>query len=486
MKKFLFVMIACFGVIGGAVGGSTDDIRNACYPVALDDCGGRGAIQSLVAMHVAGAGALAGGAVGGFIGLAGGGYGGYLAGKNLGGKLAKAYSANEYIYFDDGTCLECDKHQWGENYECPNGTIVTNGTNFFKCHVEASGDLWREFKILPCDNSPIKDISVKNSIYEIKAAVGKPVKTGVSVYSGDACLYITCGDGVYNKTQNKCIPKDAMCKNGSSASITDASKCGTNETFTCTQKSTQGKCVCGACEKKQEQKKSCRESRAGNAEGMACCDLPKETAKWEGGKCICSGGLKFEIKEGKGMCVQEVKPGEKFECNAVILSALNTWLKDCVENTQIVTLITDIQALCKSEDRTVEKFNTLYQTLLALNPGDCKKEEVTQTNITIDVDVQNENRLARENIIAAHGQLEKIASGFGEASKWKTAEGNFNTARLMTDLSAGVVLGTVGGVVTSVLVKKKQVEEGFEDLKCTIGGQVVGNWGDEFRVGMQQ
>jgi hypothetical protein len=69
---------------------------------------------------------------------------------------------------------------------------------------------------------------------------------------------------------------------------------------------------------------------------------------------------------------------------------------------------------------------------------------------------------------------------------WKDAEGKFNTARLASDLTAGIVLGTVGGVVSGVVIKKKQVEKGFEALHCTVGGQKVSNWGDEFVVGLQR
>ena len=61
----------------------------------------------------------------------------------------------------------------------------------------------------------------------------------------------------------------------------------------------------------------------------------------------------------------------------------------------------------------------------------------------------------------------------------------FNTARLASDSIAAVVLGTAGGLITSSVMKKNQVEDGFEDLKCVIGGQPVAGWGDEFRVGIQ-
>ncbi len=71
-------------------------------------------------------------------------------------------------------------------------------------------------------------------------------------------------------------------------------------------------------------------------------------------------------------------------------------------------------------------------------------------------------------------------------SAWKTAEGKFNTARLASDLTAGVVLGTVGGVVSGVVIKKKQVEKGFDALHCTVGGQPIADWGDTFNVGLRR
>lgn len=73
---------------------------------------------------------------------------------------------------------------------------------------------------------------------------------------------------------------------------------------------------------------------------------------------------------------------------------------------------------------------------------------------------------------------------FVGASVWKNSEGNFNTARLASDSIAGVVLGTAGGVITSKIVKKNQIKSGFESLKCTIAGQDVATYGDDFTVGV--
>lgn len=110
-------------------------------------------------------------------------------------------------------------------------------------------------------------------------------------------------------------------------------------------------------------------------------------------------------------------------------------------------------------------------------------------NITININFDvNVNVTADADVVLTQKteEINNIIADLDAANKWRTEEGNFNTARLMTDLGAGVVLGTVGGVVTSVLMKKKQVEDGFENLKCTVGGQVVGSWGDTFKVGFKQ
>ena len=73
-----------------------------------------------------------------------------------------------------------------------------------------------------------------------------------------------------------------------------------------------------------------------------------------------------------------------------------------------------------------------------------------------------------------------------DRSVWKNADGSFNATRLASDLTAGVVLGTVGGVVSGVLIKKSQVEKGFDALNCTVGGQKIADWGDEFSVGLRR
>jgi len=69
-----------------------------------------------------------------------------------------------------------------------------------------------------------------------------------------------------------------------------------------------------------------------------------------------------------------------------------------------------------------------------------------------------------------------------KASAWKNAEGKFNTARLASDSIAGVTLGAVGGIVSAVVTKKHQIKKGFEDLNCTLSGEKIADWGDEFQI----
>ena len=83
------------------------------------------------------------------------------------------------------------------------------------------------------------------------------------------------------------------------------------------------------------------------------------------------------------------------------------------------------------------------------------------------------------------GQPSALSGWRDSLSVWKTAEGNFNGARLASDSIAGVVLGTAGGLITSNVVKKSQVKTGFENIQCTIGGQKVADWHDEFTVGIK-
>ncbi len=112
--------------------------------------------------------------------------------------------------------------------------------------------------------------------------------------------------------------------------------------------------------------------------------------------------------------------------------------------------------------------------------GDGTVRVDAEIDVALSIQAQKIQKQLRANKAALNDVLAKF-----DSSVWRDADGNFNTARLASDTIAGVVLGTAGGLVTSKVIKKNQIENGLDDVQCSIGGQVVGAFGDEFRVGIQ-
>lgn len=290
-----------------------------------------------------------------------------------------------------------------------------------------------------------------------------------------------------NIFENRCYPvggeeNPKECLNGGSKNIKSSGDCRTG-TFVCTDKDATGNCICGKCVENGGGRVNTCKSQRTTDEGKACCDLAESVATWDGNNCNCvAEGMEFKIKDGKGVCqVKPGLPGEPFNCNADVLAQLDVWAQECEKNAQILNIIQKIKELCRSDNRTREDFNLLYATLLALNPGDCVAVVPPQPprDTTVDLLIRS-----RRKISDAHTALRGMMQTF-KVSVWKDKEGDFNTARLASDSIAAVVLGTTGALITSSVVKKNQVENGFEDIKCTIGGQTVADYGDQFRVGIQ-
>ena len=86
--------------------------------------------------------------------------------------------------------------------------------------------------------------------------------------------------------------------------------------------------------------------------------------------------------------------------------------------------------------------------------------------------------------VLSYYKIKSLLKGF-KTSVWKDKDGKFNKHRLLSDSIAGVVLGTAGGLITSTIMKKVQVKNGYEDISCNINGQPVASYGDEFSVGIR-
>ena len=140
----------------------------------------------------------------------------------------------------------------------------------------------------------------------------------------------------------------------------------------------------------------------------------------------------------------------------------------------------------------IEGVETLTEEMFKNDTGKLQqiKDELCNGKTTSDETIPSNTTVVNtttSDFLAAEKTLDKfIEIAESERSVWKTSEGKFNTTRLASDITAGVVLGTVGGVVTGVIIKKNQVKKGFEALHCTVGGQKVAEWGDEFSVGLRK
>jgi len=442
MKKIAI----CSLLVGCCLANSANagTVTEACY--ATSHCGARGSIiWSLGGGFIgAGIGNVAGGTLFGAFGAGAGTVAGAYAGIKLGGKIGANYSANEYIYFEDGTCLECDDHQIGEDYECPNGSVVTNGNKAYRCKTTFTGDYWEEYSIPVCVDSPVKPSNAseyskyKTILKDNITNNGKSVKSGVAVYSGAVCIYVT-GE----KEDPKPDPKPNYC----------------------------------------DQFKS-------YPERYACCKMGKKTT-WSGdvtkGICTCVDKNKeWSFANGKGIC--KAKDGGrdddtpddtpittkkcKYTFNADMQCANGAKI---TRNTEYY-LDVDEKKSCEAFRK---EFGSDQAFMLMMYSKFCSE----QGPVYIPTQPQGNEQAFKDASASLQGFFQ---SAKNDANVWKDADGKFNTARLASDLTAGVVLGTVGGVVSGVVIKKKQVEKGFDALQCTVGGQKIADWGDEFEVGLRR
>ena len=225
--------------------------------------------------------------------------------------------------------------------------------------------------------------------------------------------------------------------------------------------------------------KTCRETRSTDA-GKACCDTPYVNNWNEATQtCTCGAGEKFEIYDkDHGRCVKVpdnndnndndddnvVVPG--FKCPELHFSVVD----NCPEYT---AKFQELTLYCLYQNPTPEGYATRVAEMNSFIANCPQKPGVNVDEI-------------RGRIVNNGGNIAKLVNGWRDSlTVWKTKEGDFNTKRLASDSIAGVVLGTAGGLITSKVVKKNQVKSGFEDVQCTIGGQKVADWYDEFTVGVQ-
>jgi len=241
------------------------------------------------------------------------------------------------------------------------------------------------------------------------------------------------------------------------------------------------------------------EKKNATAERLACCHAGKET-KWvdaNGGDATNSVGQTGEYckckddnmewsydatsKTGKCEKQEPELPGNgegrfegqtcwySFEVN-VICNGQKFVLKEKIDITDIVLS----KDLCANKRALKDKFEGEIHKKVEAYAKNWVKERCENGEVIVSGGRYNaELNRAKAKLDALFG---------GKRTVWRTEEGKFNTARLASDATAGVVLGTVGGIVSGKVIKKKQLEKGFDALQCTVGGQKMADYGDTFQV----
>ena len=501
--KIFAVLLACLASVSmdsyaETYGATNDAITNACYEIKGSRCGARNYMKPIGAVVGATAGAAFGAIIpvplptgmgirfvsGGPVMTTVGGVLGAIAGAKIGAKIN--YKANEYLYFDNDTCLECDEHQMGENYECPNGTIVMDGEHVVKCQTRTFGDQWMEYQIPFCSNSALKNENgVDGAVLDIQSTVNKTLSSvpGVYVLSGDVCYVMYCPDGTnLNAAGTKCVEFNRNCETesgnllatGETAAIQcdkDASNIfgklaygGALTSLSHVVKGDMSKCI-ATCKNDGwditlKDDSSCEGEYKPNTARKACVGEEKPTPV-----------IPTPNNGGNTPVVPNPDNGGQtpvttvWSCPGDKIAMLESWRIEHYSDKGIVSAIDALLLYCANDaSRNIYDFTNRYNAIEAMVAA-----AIEAANAEISQTVQ---------------ELEDIFGSMG-VSVWKNKEGNFNTARLASDSIAGVVLGTAGGLITSKVVKKNQIKSGFEDISCTIGGQRVADWSDEFTVGVK-
>ncbi len=356
---------------------------------------------------------------------------------------------------------------------------VKHPDKYWSCNTEGK---WIE-QIYPncgdgseCDKGSAGCIAVPydNSTNEVIVSASGTGQDWVLDTGSTVCVKWQCNPATHVKSKNGCITKEQKSQNDAAAA---SQKQKANACKNSGGSWSSGKCKCSAvntavsggvcvCESGHEwvnnsdKKQGCKLTDIQALEN-ACKAVA--TAEWRSdiGKCVCKNkDQTFSMERRECLDDEDYALCKRLETHGE--AKWYTETKEC---------------LCVKEGYILDGGKCVEsQELIAAREEERKRQEAAE--------IAEKLKKSRRKISDSYNALRGMLKSF-KVSVWKDEEGKFNTARLASDSIAAVVLGTTGALVTSHVVKKNQVENGFEDIKCTIGGQTVADWGDEFRVGIQ-
>ena len=374
-----------------------------------------------------------------------------------------------------------------------------------------------------CTDSPIQNANTTNAKVIYKPVGQKTRQTdvgGVKFFDATSfCKYIYCLEGYMPDSDNarnaKCIVDDRQSQCETSGGSWNGTACSCSGTVGLTLKADGKSCECindnyeydasakqcketedsiqarkdaDAAKAAQEKQAACTQSGGAWSNNACACDENKNL-KTENNICVCISGdferdalnncVKTNLAQQRERCAAAGNDVAYWENNSCRCRNVDmTWQNDrCVINPNKAICDNMVDAKWLGGRCVCNDSDYVY------NNGKCvKTDEATAREAAAQLTA--DQNTSRGNITTLSTKLKEMQEGF-KVTVWRNEDGTFNTTRLASDSIAAVVLGTTGGLVTSHVVKKNQVNKGFDDIQCTVGGQSVAGWGDEFRVGIQ-
>ncbi len=395
-------------------------------------------------------------------------------------KTLSGYTNSGKFNSGEGVAYECDG--WNSP-SCTGGDIVTLGPNHYfggklvtyektyKCVTDTLNDHWIE------TTKPYSSCIIPGTNHSIKVGTCVSDNAGCIEYSKNKCSGLRA-DSLGTKFHLKCVDENNI-------------QCVAIECVDGYKANNNGKCI------KDDDKNECDAGKFGKI-SVGSFAIDSSTSSYKiltqqdckksnfpisddnGGKfrldCLsanvlqctamdCKKGYHFDsnkkcIKNNTPTPVKPTPKDESFECPNN--PELDEWSRKYTDNAEVMSLIKAIRDKCAEKNISQDEYDKL----------------ISEIRIII-ARIENE---AKVNELSKG--LSDMQAKF-TTSHWTDKEGNFNKKRLLSDSIAATVLGTTGGLITSHVMKKKQAENGFDALQCTVGGQSVATWGDEFTVGIQ-
>ena len=303
--------------------------------------------------------------------------------------------------------------------------------------------------ICRCSKKDIEDAKNKDKDAECKKKFGDSVKWDPKANSGKGeCV---CEDSNLKLVNDKCVdPKQAEddCKKKESKGF----EWKDNECKCKDPKKSPNKegtaCVFPPAPKPQNQK---------NCEVLGPKGSYGIVFMWENGECKCKNGFELVVINNEGTCPDPDK--EQMD-------------------------------LCKKAGASVARWDAVAKECVCLDSPakEWKYDRCEETAASIEARNKAAAAQCASEIKSLTAQIEssslaiKSIRGPLVLQLSEAAKADYTKKRVISDTVAGAVLGTGGGFLVHNIVKKKQVEKGFDSISCKIDGTIVGGWGDQFGI----